>query len=88
MSPEGSVQATPAASTGERGTVVTFECSALGGPRNTFSWTHVSTQLMVSSNQVLTVNVTRGVDGGAYRCMVENTAGDDSAESIIYGKKS
>ena len=76
---------TPASSSGERDRVVTLECSTLGGPRNTFTWTHVPTGQETSSNQSLTVQVVNGMDGGTYRCLVENEAGSGMAESTIFG---
>ena len=64
---------------------MTLECSALGGPGNTFTWTHVPTGQEISSNQFVTVQVASGLDGGTYRCLVENEAGSGMAESTIFG---
>lgn len=78
---------TPTFSSGERDRVVTLECSTLGGPGNTFTWTHVPTGQEISSNQSLTVQISSGMDGGAYRCSVENEAGSGMTEATIFGNR-
>ena len=75
----------PSMASVERNESVTLTCSSQGGPRNTFKWTRPSTGLQVSSESSLVVAVSSGVDGGVYRCHVENDAGSDTADATIIG---
>ena len=85
VSPEGGVSVEPSMPSVERNESVTLMCSSQGGPRNTFAWIRPSTGLHLSSESSLTVAVSSGVDGGVYRCYVENDAGCDSADANIIG---
>ena len=85
VSPQGGVNIEPSMATVERGETITLACSSLGGPGNTFTWTQLSTGLQVSSEESLTVSVSSGADGGVYQCLVENDAGNDTADATVIG---
>jgi len=67
--------------------VVTFTCSAMGGPGNSFTWVRLSDGVTVSNESQLEINVASAFDGSAYECTVENNAGNGSASVTLYGKK-
>lgn len=85
VSPEGGVTVEPSMPSVERNESITLTCSSQGGPRNTFTWTRPSTGLQLSSESSLAVAVSSGVDGGVYRCYVDNDAGSDTADANIIG---
>ncbi len=69
-----------------QGEVQTFNCSAMGGPGNMFSWTRLYDNTIVGNTSNLTVNVSGATDGGQYRCEVSNQAGNESQVTILNGK--
>ena len=75
VSPEDSVHVTPEVIHAERDTIVEFNCSALGGPANNFTWFRMLDDEVVGSDPVLQVGVEGAFAGGVYECLVENDAG-------------
>ena len=63
----------------------TLTCTPFGGPENSFQWFKDGvpiTELVTGENNtnVLVIyNVTTSTDGGVYECVVNNSAGSDSA---------
>ena len=82
VSPEGSVMVTVSDMISTRGSNVTFNCSAMGGPQNSFTW--MKDGVMVGNDTTLTVTDIDASSGGSYTCTVSNSAGNDSASIILY----
>ena len=85
VSPEDSVHVTPEVIHAERDTIVEFNCSALGGPANNFTWFRMIDDEVVGSDPVLQVGVEGAFAGGVYECLVENDAGSDVAAVTLNG---
>ena len=86
VSPEGSVLADPTVINANSSGDATFNCSAMGGPGNTFSWTEIRDNRVVVNGSELTLENIMASDGGQYQCMVENTAGSDTVNVTLNGK--
>ncbi len=86
VSPEGSVEAIPSISNAARGDSVEFNCSALGGPVNRFTWTRSFIQRQVANTSQLVVDVEDASDGSEYECLVMNDAGNETATVTLNGK--
>ncbi len=86
VSPEGSVEATPDTANATIGDSVQFNCSALGGPGNVFTWTRVFLQTIVANTSQLVVDVDSPIDGSPYECLVRNDAGMEIANVTLNGK--
>ena len=84
MSPRGAVQANPQSTDSNVGDVVTLTCLALGGPGNTFTWTSPDGDV-IGTTPTISVGVASALDGGVYRCRVENDAGSDNGTAVING---
>ncbi len=54
---------------------------------NIFMWTHESDGSAVGDEAMLVVVVGSVDNGGMYKCVVGNSAGNESAEVILNGKK-
>ena len=67
----------------ENGDNLTLTCTASGGPSNMFLW--VKDGIYTDGN-TLTISEVAATDGGLYECVVNNTAGDSSANITIYGR--
>ena len=65
---------------------VTFSCTALGGPFNTFNWKKEGDDTIISSDAKLTLIDVQAFDGGEYSCSVANPAGEDNATVTLNGK--
>ena len=78
--------ATPDTLDGLPGDNVIFNCSSLGGPGNSFTWTRQSDGQVVGSEPQLTISDLHAFDGGQYLCTVENSAGNDSTNVILYSE--
>ena len=87
VSPEGSIQAVPSISNGNQSDNInaTYICSALGGPSNTFHWTKLGEDVVISGYKLSIVDIAAS-DGGMYVCVVENPAGNDSITVSLNGK--
>ena len=70
----------------EYGDALTLNCTTSGGPDNTFSWFKDDILLQESSDNILTITAINAADGGLYECVVNNTAGNSSANIIVYGE--
>ena len=65
-----------------RGSNVTFDCRASGGPNNSFTWT--KGEVIVGTKSSLLVTDVDASSGGDYRCIVSNVAGSDAATATLY----
>ena len=83
VSPEGSVSVSPLNMVFNGGDHVTFNCSAQGGPGNTYQWQQNGIDLDNETMQTLTVSQISATDGGEYTCVVSNAAGNDSASTLL-----
>ena len=86
VSPEGSIQVDPTTINGNDSGNATFNCMALGGPGNMFSWTKVRDNAVVVNDSELMLVDIMASDGGVYQCSVENLAGSDNDTVILNGK--
>ena len=84
VSPEGSVSVSPEMEIAVVGGTVTFNCSAQGGPNNTYQWQNDGEDLINETNTTLTVSNISAMNGGNYTCVVSNAAGNDSATAVLY----
>ena len=84
MSPEGSAAVSPEMEIPIVGGIVTFTCSAQGGPDNTYQWQRDEQDLMNETNTTLTVSNISAMNGGNYTCVVSNAAGNDSATAVLH----
>ena len=78
--------ASPSVTNSSQGSNVTFTCTAMGGPGNMFSWTRLYDNIPVGNMSSLTVSVEGADDGGMYRCLVTNPAGNDSDTVTLNGE--
>ena len=65
-----------------RGSSVTFNCFALGGPDNTHVW--MRNGMIIGNESTLLVTDIDASSGGSYTCLVSNAAGSDSASTTLY----
>ena len=79
----GDVEARPAVV--EYGDVVTLNCTASGDPDNMFFW-YKDDVLLQRDKNVLNITSVSAADGGLYECVVNNTAGNSTANITIYGE--
>ena len=84
VSPEGSVSVSPEMEIAVVGGTVTFNCSAQGGPNNTYQWQNDGEDLINETDTTLTVSNISAMNGGNYTCVVSNAAGNDSATAVLY----
>ena len=82
VSPEGSVAVSPLDIISSLGDTVTFVCTAMGGPGISFEWLLNGT--FIGNDSVLNLETVDASYGGNYTCTVSNTAGTDSASTILY----
>ena len=61
---------------------VSFICSAMGGPDNTFIW--MKNNDIVGNVSTFNVTEVDASSGGSYTCSVSNAAGNDSASTTLY----
>ena len=67
--------------------VLSLNCTTSGGPDNTFSWFKGDILLQESAdNNILAITAINAADGGLYKCVVNNMAGNSSVNITIYGK--
>ena len=84
MSPEGSVAVSPEMVIADVGGTVIFNCSAQGGPDNTYQWQNDGEDLMNETDANLIVSNITARNGGNYTCVVSNAAGNDSVTAVLY----
>ena len=70
----------------EYGDVLTLNCTASGGPDILFLWYKDNVLLQRNNNNILNITAVSAVDGGLYECVVNNTAGNSTANITIYGR--
>ena len=75
MSPEEQVA--------NRGGNIALNCSAQGGPNNSYRWEKDGMSIGDSESTLL-VNDIDASSGGNYTCLVSNAAGNDSASITLY----
>ena len=68
----------------ERGQDVTFNCTAQGGPGNTYQWQRNGTNLDNEITQTLAITQISANNGDEYTCIVSNVAGSDSASTSLF----
>ena len=64
------------------GNNASFNCTALGGPDNTFVWER-NGEVIANDNLLPVMNIDAS-SGGTYTCTVSNLAGNDSASTTLY----
>ena len=80
----GDVTARPAVV--EYGNVLTLNCTASGGSNNMFLWYKNDVLLEGNANNILNITAVSATDGGLYECVVNNTAGNSTANITVNGK--
>ena len=81
----GDVAARPAVV--EYGDVLSLNCTASGGPDIFFLW-YKDDVLETDNilNNIVNITAVSTTDGGLYECVVNNTAGNSTANITIYGR--
>ena len=69
----------------EYGDILTLNCTTAGGHNNMFQWYKDDIILEGNTDSILIINNVATDDGGLYECVVNNTAGNSSANITIYG---
>ena len=85
VSPKGSIQVDPTTINGNDSGNAMFNCMALGGPGNRFSWTKEGGNAVVVNDSELMLVDIMASDGGVYQCSVENVAGSENAAVTLNG---
>ena len=80
----GDVEARPVVV--EYGDVLVLNCTASGGPDNMFFWYKDDFLLEGIYENILELTAISAADGGLYECVVNNTAGNSTANINIYGR--
>ena len=70
----------------EYGDVVTLNCTASGGPDNMLHWYKDNILLQENDENILDITSVNAADGGLYECVVNNTAGNSTANVTIHGR--
>ena len=85
VSPDGSVSVNPSVLLANQTDNVTFTCGAMGGPGNTFQWSHNGQDLSGETTSTLTLTNISASDDGNYTCTVSNSAGSGSDVAMLIG---
>ena len=85
MSPGDSVTVEPNPALLNQTEDVTFTCGAMGGPGNSFQWSHNGQDLSGETTSTLTLTNISASDDGNYTCTVSNSAGSGSNVSMLIG---
>ena len=83
VSPAGSISVVPNSIITSFGSSESLNCSARGGPNNTFQWT-LQGQVISNISHLQFPSIT-GSDGGLYTCRVTNAAGFFTNSAPITG---
>ena len=70
----------------EYGDVLVLNCTASGGPDNMFFWYKDNVLLEGDYEHILELTSVSAADGGLYECVVNNTAGNGTANITTYGR--
>ena len=70
----------------DNGDTLILNCTASGGPNNTFRWSKDGGDIAGSTDGILNIADVTTTDGGSYECVVNNTASNSSANITIYGR--
>ena len=81
---DGDVEARPIIV--EYGDILTLNCTASGGPDNMLHWFKDDVLLEGNNENTLDISAVSAADGGLYECVVNNTAGNSTANITIYGR--
>ena len=82
VSPEGSVTVSVSSNISSVGSNVSFLCSTMGGPGNTYIW--MKDEKIIGNEDTLDVTDIDASSGGSYACLVSNAAGNGSASTTLY----
>ena len=63
---------------------VTLNCMSRGGPNNTFLWFFDGQVIESATTDVLSLDQ---VEGGEYKCRVNNAAGSENARIVLTGQQ-
>ena len=85
VSPKGSARVYPTSINGSHDSNVTFNCFAMGGPQNVFSWKKTGGDNIITNDAILTLTSITSTDGGEYQCSVRNRAGEDNITVTLNG---
>ena len=66
------------------GDALTLNCTASGGPANMLRW-FKDDVLLEGSDDILEFTAVSAANGGFYECVVNNTAGNSTANITLYG---
>ena len=88
VSPDGSVSVNPSVLLINQTDNVTFTCGAMGGPGNSFQWSHNGQDLSGETTSTLTLTNISASDDGNYTCTVSNSAGSGSDVAMLIGMHS
>ena len=67
------------------GDILTLNCTTSGSNDNMFQWYKDDIILEGNTDNILNITDVTADDGGLYECVVNNTAGNSSANITIYG---
>ena len=70
----------------EYGEDLLLTCTASGGPNNMFRWVKDGDDITGSTDSMLNITGVTADEGGLYECVVNNEAGNSSADINIYGR--
>ena len=80
----GDVEARPVVV--EYGDDLTLNCTASGGPNNTFLWYKLGDYYYHQENNTVNITTVNATDGGIYICDVSNIVDYNYTEIAIYGR--
>ena len=85
VSPETSVKVSPSETQISPGSNITFLCTAMGGPGNSYMWLKEDQIIINETSHILVIEfVDAIIHGGTYTCVVSNTAGSGFANALLF----
>ena len=70
----------------EHGDILVLNCTASGGPDNMLFWYKDDVLLEGNHENIMELTAVSAGDGGLYECVVNNTAGNSTANITTYGR--